>query len=555
MKIVIVGGVAGGAAAATRARRLSEEAEIVLFERGPNISFVNCGLPYYVGGLIDDRDKLLAATPESMRERYRLDVRIETAVEAIDRARKTVRAVDRTTGRVYDEAYDKLILSPGASPIRPQVPGIDLDGICTLRDLGDVDRIKARVDAGVKRAVVIGGGYIGLEMVENLVRRGVATTLIQSRDQVLASFDKEMTAPITQELVKHGVELILGEPVVGFSRGEDGRGLAVEVESGRRFAADLVILGVGVKPETWLAEGAGLTIGPAGGIQVNEHLQTVDPNIYAVGDAIEVEDVVLGGSTRVPLAGPANRQGRLVAEHIFGRAEARYRGSQGTIIVGVFSRTAGATGATEQVLRKAGKAYRKVYIHANNHSGYIPGAEPITLKLLFDPEGGRVLGGQAVGGTGVDKRIDVLATAIQARMTVFDLEEAELAYAPQYGAANDLVNMAGFTAGGLIRGEHPQVDVEAVLAAPPERKPFLLDVRTADEFAADHIPGAVNIPLDDLRDRLAELPRDQPIAAYCRTGKRSYIAIRILLQHGYHAANIGGGFKTYKLHRPDGKPS
>ncbi len=555
MKIVIVGGVAGGAAAATRARRLSEEAEIVLFERGPNISFVNCGLPYYVGGLIDDRDKLLAATPESMRERYRLDVRIETAVEAIDRARKTVRAVDRTTGRVYDEAYDKLILAPGAGPIRPQVPGIDLDGICTLRDLGDVDRIKARVDAGVKRAVVIGGGYIGLEMVENLVRRGVATTLIQSRDQVLASFDKEMTAPIAQELVKHGVELVLSEPVVGFSRGEDGRGLAVEVESGRRFTADLVILGVGVKPETWLAEGAGLMIGPEGGIQVNEHLQTVDPDIYAVGDAIEVEDVVLGGSTRVPLAGPANRQGRLVAEHIFGRAAARYRGSQGTIIVGVFSRTAGATGATEQVLRKAGKAYRKVYIHANNHSGYIPGAEPITLKLVFDPEGGRVLGGQAVGGEGVDKRIDVLATAIQARMTVFDLEEAELAYAPQYGAANDLVNMAGFTAGGLIRGEHPQVDVEAVLAAPPERKPFLLDVRTPNEFAADHIPGAVNIPLDDLRDRLAELPRDQLIAAYCRTGKRSYIAIRILLQHGYHAANIGGGFKTYKLHRPDGKPS
>ncbi len=555
MKIVIVGGVAGGAAAATRARRLSEEAEIVLFERGPNISFVNCGLPYYVGGLIDDRDKLLAATPESMRERYRLDVRIKTAVEAIDRARKTVRAVDRTTGRVYDEAYDKLILSPGAGPIRPQVPGIDLDGVRTLRDLGDVDRIKARVDAGVKRAVVIGGGYIGLEMVENLVRRGVATTLIQSRDQVLASFDKEMTAPIAQELVKHGVELILGEPVVGFSRGEAGRGLAVEVESGRRFTAELVILGVGVKPETWLAERAGLTIGPEGGIQVNKHLQTDDPDIYAVGDAIEVEDVVLGGSTRVPLAGPANRQGRLVAEHIFGRAAARYRGSQGTIIVGVFSRTAGATGANEQVLRKAGKAYRKVYIHANNHSGYIPGAEPITLKLLFDPEDGRVLGAQAVGGEGVDKRIDVLATAIQARMTVFDLEEAELAYAPQYGAANDLVNMAGFTAGGLIRGEHPQVDVEAVLAAPPERKPFLLDVRTTDEFATDHIPGAVNIPLDDLRDRLAELPRDQTIAAYCRTGKRSYIAIRILLQHGYHAANIGGGFKTYKLHRPDGKPS
>ncbi len=549
MKVVIVGGVAGGATAAARGRRASETAEIVLFERGPDISFVNCGLPYYVGDLIDDRDKLLVMSPALMFERFRIDVRVRTVVEAIDRAAKTVRARDLTTGSVYDEAYDKLILSPGASPIRPDVPGVDLDGICTLRDVGDVDRIKGRVDQGVQRAVVVGGGYIGLEMVENLVRRGVPTTLLQSRDQILTSLDREMTTPIAAELVKHGVDLVLGESVVGFARKDQG--LEVAVESGRRFPADLVVLGVGVKPETWLAEGAGLTIGPAGGIRVNPHLQTDDPDIYAVGDAIEVEDVVLGGPTRVPLAGPANRQGRLAADHIFGRAEARYRGSQGTIIVGVFDKTAGSTGASEQALQKAGKPHRKVYIHANNHSGYIPGAESMTLKVLFDPADGRVLGGQAVGGTGVDKRIDVLAAAIQAGMTVFDLEDMELAYAPQYGAANDLINMAGFTAAGLIRGEHPQVDVETILAAAPAERPLLLDVRTPAEFAAGAIPGASNIPLDALRDRLAEIPRNQAIAVYCGTGKRSYIAVRILLQHGYPAVNIGGGFKTYKLHHPE----
>ena len=499
--------------------------------------------------MISDRDDLLAATPAGLRKRYRLDVRVQTNVEAIDPANRTVRARDLVTGRVYDEAYDRLILSPGASPIRPDVPGADLDGICTVRDVGDVDRIKGRVDQGVGRAVVVGGGYIGLEMVENLIKRGVPTTLIQSRGAVLTELDPEMTTPIAQAIRAHGVDLVLNEPVVGFA--SQGAGLEVEVKSGRRFAADLVVVGVGVKPETGLAEMAGLTIGPEGGIQVNAHQQTSDPAIYAVGDAVDSADPVLGGSTRVPLAGPANRQSRIAVEHIFGRADARYRGSQGTIIVGLFGMTAGATGASEQALQKAGRAYRKVYIHGNNHSGYIPGAEKITLKVVFDPADGRVLGAQAVGGEGTDKRIDVLATAIQARMTVFDLEEVELAYAPQYGAANDLVNMAGFAATGLLRGDHPQVDVESVLDDESRAKSFLLDVRSPEECAEGSIPGAVNIPLDSLRDRLAEVPRDRPITVYCSIGKRSHIATRLLLQHDRCAATLDGGFKTYRLHRPD----
>ena len=396
---------------------------------------------------------------------------------------------------------------------------------------------------------MVGGGYIGLEMVENLVRRGIATTLVQSQDQVLASFDKEMTTPVAEHLAEHGVEVLLGDSAGAFAEVPDG--LEVRLRSGRSLSAQLVIVGIGVRPENSLAVAAGLAVGPRGGIRVNDHLQTDDPDIYAVGDAIEVEDFVLKGPTQVPLAGPANRQGRLAADHIFGRKDARYRGTQGTAIVGVFDRTAAMTGASEKSLERAGRAYRKVYVHANDHAGYFPGAEPIALKVLFDPEGGRMLGAQAVGGDGVDKRIDVLAVAIQAGMTVFDLEEAELAYAPQYGSAKDPINMAGFVAAGLLRGEHPQIDVEAILDAPPGQRPFLLDVRTPEEFAEGHIPEAVNIPVDELRHRLSEVPRDREVAAYCQVGQRGYLATRILLQDGFRAANVGGGYKTYRLHRPE----
>jgi NADPH-dependent 2,4-dienoyl-CoA reductase/sulfur reductase-like enzyme/rhodanese-related sulfurtransferase len=548
MKIVIVGGVAGGASAAARARRLSEDAQIVLFERGPDVSFANCGLPYYVGGEIGERDKLLVTTPDRLRSRFRLDVRTRTSVESIDRGARTVRARDLATGRVYDESYDKLILAPGAAPLRPPIPGIDLPGIFTLRNLQDVDRIKGRVDQGIDKAVVVGAGFIGLELAENLARRGVAITVVELQDQVLPPFDREMTTPLAGHLRSKGVTLLLGQSVEAFEATPEG--LDVRLKSGEKLSTGLVILGIGVRPESGLAAAAGLDVGPRGGIRVNEHLQTNDPDIYAVGDAIEVTDFVLGGPAQVPLAGPANRQGRLAADHIFGRA-VRYRGTQGTAIVRVFDRTAAMTGASEKVLRRAGRPYRKVYVHPTHHAGYYPGAEAMSLKLLFDPETGRVLGAQAVGGAGVDKRIDVLAIAIQAGMTVFDLEEVELAYAPQYGSAKDPINMAGFVASGLLRGEHPQVDVETILDAPEGRRPFLLDVRMPEEYAESHIPGAVNIPVDELRRRLGEVPRDREVAAYCQVGQRGYLATRILLQAGFRAANIGGGYKTYRLHLPE----
>jgi NADPH-dependent 2,4-dienoyl-CoA reductase/sulfur reductase-like enzyme/rhodanese-related sulfurtransferase len=546
MKLVIVGGVAGGASAAARARRLSESAHIVLFERGPDVSFANCGLPYHIGGVIAERGKLLVVTPERLRSRFNLDVRTLSTVVAIDRAAKTVR-VREASGREYNEPYDKLILAPGAAPLRPPVPGIDLPGVFTLRNLQDMDRIKGRIDRGVRSAVVVGAGFIGLELAENLTHRGAKVTVIELQDQVLPPLDREMTTPIAAHLASKGVELLLGDSAESFRASADG--LDVRLKSGAHRAADLVLVGVGVRPENELAVASGLGVGPRGGIKVNDHLQTDDPDVYAVGDAIEVEDFVTKTPTQVPLAGPANRQGRIAADHAFGR-DARYRGTQGTAVVGVFDRTAAATGASEKALKRLGRAYRKVYVHPGNHVGYYPGAEPMHLKLLFDPDGGRILGAQAVGGAGVDKRIDVLAIAIQAGMTVFDLEEAELAYAPQYGAAKDPVNMAGFVASGLLRGDHPQVDVETILEAGGAAASFLLDVRTPEEFARGTIPGAVNIPVDDLRKRLHELPRDRPIAAFCQVGQRGYLATRILNQSGFPASNIGGGYATYRLHRP-----
>jgi len=548
MKLLIVGGVAGGASAAARARRLSEDAEIILFERGPDVSFANCGLPYYLGGEISDRDKLLVATPERLRTRFKLDVRVRTSVEAIDRSVKKVRVRDLASGREYEESYDKLILAPGAAPIRPPLPGIDLPGVFTLRNLQDMDRIKAKLDRGVRQAVVVGAGFIGLELVENLVRRGITTTVVELQDQVLPPFDKEMTTPIAEHLVAKGVTLLLGQSAEAFEQGPDG--IVVRLKSGQRLPAQLVVLGVGVRPENRLAADAGLEVGPRGGIRVNEQLQTSDPDIYAVGDAIEVRDFVTGEPTQVPLAGPANRQGRIAADHIFGR-DAHYRGTQGTAIVRVFERTAALTGASEKVLRRAKRPYRKVYIHPTHHAGYYPGAEAMTLKLLFDPETGKVLGAQAVGGAGVDKRIDVLAVAIQAGMTVFDLEEMELAYSPQYGSAKDPLNMAGFVAGGLLRGDHPQEDVDVVLATPVGKRPLLLDVRTPPEFAAGHIADAVNIPVDELRSRQGELPHDREISVYCQVGQRGYLATRILRQAGFAAVNVSGGYKTYRLLHPE----
>jgi len=549
MKLVIIGGVAGGASAAARARRLSEDARIVLFERGPDVSFANCGLPYYLGGTISQRDKLLVTTAQRLHERFHLDVRTRASVEAIDRAAKKVRVHDLANGREYEESYDKLILAPGAAPIRPPLPGIDLPGVHTLRNLQDTDQIKARIDQGVRQAVVVGAGFIGLEMVENLVRRGIATTLVELQDQVLPPLDREMTTPIAEALAAHGVTVLLNDSATAFEPAAEG--LTVCLKSGRQMSAQLVILGVGVRPENKLAVDAGLEVGPRGGIRVNEYLATSDPDIYAVGDAIEVADFVSGEPAQIPLAGPANRQGRIAADNVFGRA-VRYRGTQGTAIVGLFDRVAAMTGASEKALRRANRAFRKIYIHPAHHAGYYPGAEAMTLKLLFDPASGRILGAQAVGGAGVDKRIDVLAVAIQAGMTVFDLEEMELAYAPQFGSAKDPINMAGFVAAGLLRGDHPQRDLDAVLALPPEDRPLLLDVRTPQEFSQGHIAGAVNVPVDELRARLGEVPRDREIAVYCQVGQRGYLATRILMQAGYAVANLGGGYKTYKLWQANG---
>jgi NADPH-dependent 2,4-dienoyl-CoA reductase/sulfur reductase-like enzyme/rhodanese-related sulfurtransferase len=546
MKLLIVGGVAGGASAAARARRLSEDAEIILFERGPEVSFANCGLPYYIGGEITKRDKLLVTTPELLRARFNLDVRTRSLVEAIDRQAKRVRVRDLATDRVYEESYDKLILAPGAAPLRPPIAGLDLPGIYTLRNLQDVDRIKQRVDQGVRQAVVVGAGFIGLELVENLVKRNVATTVVELQNQVLPPLDQEMTTPLVETLVAHGVEVLLGDSAEAFEAAADG--LSVRLKSGRQLPAQLVILGVGVRPENQLAVDAGLEVGPRGGIRVNEHLQTSDADIYAVGDAIEVQDFVLGGATQVPLAGPANRQGRIAADNIFGRA-ATYRGTQGTAIVGVFDRTAAMTGASEKVLQRNQRPYRKIYVHPGHHAGYYPGAESLTIKLLFDPDSGRILGAQAVGGAGVDKRIDVLAMAIQAGLTVFDLEEAELAYAPQYGSAKDPVNMAGFVAAGMLRGEHPQIDVGTLLALPGDEQPLLLDVRTPQEFAAGAIPGSINISVDDLRARWGELPSNRKIAAYCQVGQRGYVATRMLQQLGLSVQNVSGGYKAYLLYQ------
>ncbi len=547
MKLLIVGGVAGGASAAARARRLSEDAQIVLIERGPDVSFANCGLPYYIGGEIAEREKLLVVTPELLRIRFKLDVRVRSSVQAIDRAGKKVHIRDLASEREYDETYDKLILAPGAAPMRPSIPGIDLPGIFTLRNLEDTDRIVKKLSQGVQQVVVIGGGFIGLELVENLIRRGIDTTVVERNHQVLPPFDQEMTAPISEQLVSHGVSLLLGQTAEAFERSDAG--LLIRLTSGQTLSAQLVVLGVGVRPESKLAIDAGLEIGARGGIRVNDHLQTNDPDIYAVGDAIEVKDFVTGEPTQVPLAGPANRQGRIAADNALGRS-VRYRGTQGTAIVRVFDRTAAMTGASEKTLRRINRPYRKVYVHPVHHAGYYPGAEAMTLKLLFDPQTGKILGAQSVGGSGVDKRIDVLAVAIQAGMTVFDLEEMELAYAPQYGSAKDPINMAGFVAAGLLRGDHPQVDAETATAAPTTQGRYLVDVRTCEEFIAGHIPGANNIPVDELRSRLDELPQDREIAAYCQVGQRGYLATRILRHNGFNAVNVGGGYKTYRLIQP-----
>ncbi|NLK41169.1 MAG: FAD-dependent oxidoreductase, partial [Planctomycetes bacterium] len=540
-KVVIVGGVAGGASAAARLRRLSEDIEIILFERGEYISFANCGLPYHISGVIAERERLLVQTPQTMRKRFNIDVRTFSEVVRIDRENKRVIVRDLKADKEYTESYDRLILSPGAEPVRPPIPGIHSPGVFTLRNLADMDAILARIkDAKASRAVVIGGGYIGLEMVEALSERGLASTLVELEPQVMGTLDPEMAAPLADELRLNGVNLLLNTSVQTIS--EENGTLSVQLSSGDTVTTDMVIVAVGVRPETHLAKEAGLTIGARGGIVVKPSMQTSDPHIYAVGDAAEVTDFVSGAPTLIPLAGPANRQGRIAADHICGRDSA-YRGTQGTAICKVFNLAAATTGLNEKGLKRTGIACEKIYVHAASHAGYYPGARQISLKLLFAPDSGKILGAQAVGADGVDKRIDVIAAAQRAGLTVQDLQHLELCYAPPFGSAKDPVNYAGFVASNVLNGDMPICHADDVVNPAPNQ--LLLDVRTTDEFERGTIPGAICIPLDELRDRLNELPRDKEIMVFCQVGLRGYLACRILNQRGCRCRNLTGGYKTY----------
>jgi len=538
-RILIVGGVAGGASAAARLRRLDETAEIIIFERGDYISFANCGLPYYIGGEIKNRDDLLLQTPESFKKRFNINVRVRNEVTAIDSGKKQINVKNLNTGETYTESYDKLILSPGAKPVKPPIPGIDSDGIFTLRNVPDTDLINDFIDKHKpKRAVIVGAGYIGLEMAENLRQRGMLVAIVEMVDQVLPVMDKEMAGFIQPELHKHNVALWLDDAVANF-RPSNSR-FIVGLKSGMELSCEMVILAMGVKPEVKLARQAKLEIGKTGGIKVNRKLQTSDPDIYAIGDAIEVRDFALDNPTLIPLAGPANKQGRMVADNICGRNR-QYNGTQGTSILKVFDLTVAMTGASEKALAKTNMEYEKLYIHPANHVGYYPGAKQMYIKLLFTKPEGKILGAQIVGSKGVDRRIDIFAVAIRAGLTVFDLQELELAYAPPYGSGKDAVNMAGFAASNILEGT-----MEVVHWNQLDDADYILDVRSASEFKRGNVPSSVNIPVDEIRNRLNELPQDTAINIYCTVGIRSYIACRILMQNGFIARNISGGFITYR---------
>lgn len=541
-KIVIVGGVAGGASCAARCRRLDETAEILLLDRGLYVSFANCGLPYYVGGVIKDESKLLLASEALFRDRFNIEVRTRHEVVAIDREKHEIEVKELSTGRVYRESYDALVLSPGAMAVRPPLPGIDLPGIFVLRTIPDSREIRAWIDAKqAKSAVIVGGGFIGLEMAENLAHRGLSVSVVEMLNQIMPPLDPEMALPVQQRMEAHGIKMALGDGVAGFGTNENGQ-LVVKTKSGAAHAGDLVILAIGVRPETALAKSAGLELGERGGIRVDDEMHTSDPHIWAVGDAVETRDIVTGQATLIPLAGPANRQGRIAADVICGR-DSHFRGVQGTAICGVFDIAVASTGASEKALLRAGITdYEKVYLHPNQHVGYYPGTKQINLKLIFRKSDGLILGAQAVGEADVARRIDVISTAIQFGGTVYNLEEAELCYAPQFGAAKDPVNFAGMIASNALRGDNPLADWGQL----GSDEIFLLDVRDPDEFEEGHIPGAVNLPLSEIRTRMNELPRDREISIYCGMGQRAYYATRILIQNGYHAKNLAGGMRTYK---------
>jgi NADPH-dependent 2,4-dienoyl-CoA reductase/sulfur reductase-like enzyme/rhodanese-related sulfurtransferase len=552
MKVIIVGGVAGGASCAARLRRLDEKAEILMVERGPYVSYANCGLPYHVGGVIEKEASLLVANEATFRNQFAIDVRTRCEAVGISPDKKTVDLKNLATGEVTTESYDTLVLSPGAVSVRPPLPGIDLPGIFHVRTVPDARAIREWIERGSAflsgmhrysgfqtvrpktRAVVIGGGFIGLEMVENLAHRGFEVTLVEMLDQVLPMLDREHARVIEAHLKRHGVRLALGDGVAGFKQTPNGA-IDVETKSGKTYPADVVILALGVRPEVTLAKKAGLEIGERGGIRVDEQMRTSNPDIFAVGDAVEVKDFVTGQWSLIALAGPANRQGRIAADVIAGR-DARFRGTQGTSIIGLFGAAVAWTGVSEKLLKRIGDTdYEKVYLYPNSHAGYYPGAKPIAMKVIFRKSDGRLLGAQALGEDNVDKRISAFAALLQMGATIYDLEEAELCYAPQFGSAKDPVNFAGMVASDVLRGDMPLSHWDSA------KNGFLLDVREPMELAVESVPGALNIPIGELRARLGELPRDREIHVICRSGQRAYIATRILLQNGFKARNVSGG--------------
>ncbi|MBP4040742.1 FAD-dependent oxidoreductase [Aeromonas sp. SrichE-2G] len=555
-RILIVGGVAGGASAAARARRLNEEAEIVVFERGEFVSFANCGLPYHIGGDIPGRDALLLQTPQSFKRRFNVDVRVFHEVIEIDKAGKTLLVRNLQSGEVLSEPYDALLLSPGAAPIRPPFPGIDSPGVHTLRNIPDMDRILAALEQGKPRHVtVVGGGFIGLEMMEALHQRKLEVTLLELSDQVMAPVDREMANMLHARIREEGVDLrlrtglsaiesldVLADPaaVTAERRG----GLRLTLSDGTHLDTGLLILAIGVKPETLLAAQAGLELGPRGGIKVDAGMRTSDPFIYAVGDAVEETDFVTGESVLIPLAGPANRQGRIAADNMLGRRET-YKKTQGTAICKLFDLAVASTGLNEKRLVQLGLPFEKAYVHPGSHAGYYPGAHPVSLKLLFAPDG-KIYGAQAIGKDGVDKRIDVLAVAQRAGLTVFDLQDLELTYAPPFGSAKDVINMAGFVASNHLKGDTTLCHAAEVQARHPHQ--MVLDVRNTPELdKLGRIPGAMHIPLDELRGRLDELPRDKELLISCQVGLRGHVACRVLSQHGFKVKNLSGGFKTWQM--------
>jgi NADPH-dependent 2,4-dienoyl-CoA reductase/sulfur reductase-like enzyme/rhodanese-related sulfurtransferase len=543
-KIIIVGGVAGGASCAARLRRLSETAHITLVERGPYISFANCGLPYHLSGKIADRKQLLLFSPESFLARFNVEVAVNTEVIAINAANKCVDLKSGLSGRVSTHSYDHLVLSPGAEPILPSLPGMDLPGVFTLRTVPDLDRIMAYLAASkVRHATVVGAGFIGLEVVENLVERGVEVTVLERFARVMPALDEEMSAFLQDEMVAHGVQLVLGKGLQEIKAQDDG--LSVGVEGQAPLQTQMVVLAMGVRPETQLAVAAGLKVGPQGGIAVDRSMRTSDPSIFAVGDAVEPYNRLTQSFGRVALAGPANRQGRLVAEVIVGRKNI-YRGAMGTSIVRVFTLAAGSVGLSEIQAKRNKIDHQTVWVHAKAHASYYPDAHDVTLKLLFSPRDGKILGAQAIGRDGVDKRIDVVATALAGGLTVYDLEDLDLAYSPPFSGAKDPINQAGAVASGMLRGDHPSLRWDEV-GMSGDAEVLLLDVRTPGEFAQGTLANAVNLPVNDLRLHLGDLDKTKPVVAFCQVGLRGYVATRILLAHGFRVKNLLGGYKLWRV--------